>query len=142
LALDQLNPVINVHLGWAYFFARQYDKAVAQLEKTTQLDPNYGLAYWYRGLAYEQQRRYNDALAEMNKGAALLKGNVVVLADIGHVYAVSGRQAEAERVIKELQQESTRRYVSPSTVAHIFRFAWRAGRLAHRREGFAGYRQS
>jgi eukaryotic-like serine/threonine-protein kinase len=58
LELDLLSPIINVHLGWNYLFARQYDKALTQLTKATELDANSGLAYWYRGLAYGQQRRF------------------------------------------------------------------------------------
>jgi Flp pilus assembly protein TadD len=92
---------------------------LAPLARTIELDPNYGLAYWYRGLTYEQQRRFPEALAEMRRGAALLTGNVVVSADIGHVHAASGDTRAAERVIRELQQETTRRYVSPFEIALI-----------------------
>jgi serine/threonine-protein kinase len=120
LALDQLNPIINAHLGWNYFFARAYDKALMQLTRTTELDPNYGLAYWYRGLAYEQQRRYPQALAELRRGAALLKGNVGVIADIGHLHAVAGDRHEAERVMKELQAQAAQRFVSPFNIALIY----------------------
>ncbi len=119
VALDHLNPIVNVHLGWNYFFARQYDNALTQLGRTIELDSNYGLAYWYRGLAYEQQGKYREALAEMRKGEALLKGNVVVAGDIGHVHAVSGDRREAERVIQYLQRESTRRFISPFEIALI-----------------------
>jgi hypothetical protein len=44
------------------------------------------------GLAYEQQGRFSRALSEMRKGAALLSGNVVVSADIGHVHAAAGER--------------------------------------------------
>ena len=97
-----------------------YDQALKQLGHTIELDPNYGLAYWYRGLAYEQQRRFADALAEMRKGAALLTGIVVVSADIGHVHVAAGDRRAAERVIGELQQEAARRYVSPFEIALIY----------------------
>jgi serine/threonine-protein kinase len=120
LALDHLNPIINTHLGWNYFFARHYEKAVAQLGRTLELNPNYGLAYWYRGLAYEQQGKLTGALADMRKGATLLTGNVVVSGDIGHVHARANERREALRVIDELRQLSTRRYVSPFEIALIY----------------------
>ena len=120
LALDQLNPIINVHVGWNRFFARQYDQALLPLARTIELDPNFGLAYWYRGLTYEQQRKYPDALREMRKGAALITGNIVVSADIGHVYAAAGDADAAARVIRELQQESAHRYVSPFEIGLIY----------------------
>jgi eukaryotic-like serine/threonine-protein kinase len=120
LSLDQLNPIINAHLGWNRFFARQYDKAVADLTRTLELDPNFGLAYWYRGLAYAQQGRFANALTELRKGADLLAGNVVVSGDIGHVHAVAGERQDAERVIRELTRISAERYVSPFEIALIY----------------------
>src|ERR1700730_17060948 len=61
LELDVLSPIMNVHLGWHYLYARQYDRALDQLTKTLELDPNYGLAHWYRGLAYQQKGMYTEA---------------------------------------------------------------------------------
>jgi hypothetical protein len=55
----------------------------------------------------------------MRKGADLLTGNVVVSGDIGHVHAVAGSRADAERVIEELQRKSVERYVSPFEIALI-----------------------
>jgi serine/threonine protein kinase/tetratricopeptide (TPR) repeat protein len=120
LERDRLSSIMNTHLGWALFFARRYDEALLQLAKTIDKDPNYGLAYWYRGLALEAQRKYADALTEMRKGAALLKGNVVVQADIGHLHAVRGDKREAQRIIDDLQQASTRRFISPFEIALIY----------------------
>jgi len=45
LELDVLSPIVNVHLGWHYLYARQYDRALDQLTKTLELDSNYGLAH-------------------------------------------------------------------------------------------------
>ena len=41
------------------------------------------------------------SMDEMRKGAALLTGNVVVSADMGHVHAVAGDRRSAEAVITE-----------------------------------------
>jgi serine/threonine protein kinase/tetratricopeptide (TPR) repeat protein len=120
LEVDQLSPIMNVHLGWHYYFARQYDKSLEQLQKTIELDPHHGLAYWYRGWDYEQKGMYADALREMRKGQELLKGNMIVEGDIGHLYAISGKKAEAERVIHELEQLSAHRYINPFEIALIY----------------------
>src|SRR5260370_3937786 len=52
LELDQLGLIMNVHLGWHYFYARQYDLAIEQCRKTLEMDPNYGLTHWYLGMPY------------------------------------------------------------------------------------------
>jgi TolB-like protein/DNA-binding winged helix-turn-helix (wHTH) protein/Tfp pilus assembly protein PilF len=119
LDLDPLNPIINVHLGWHYFYARQYDWALDQFRKTLELDPHYGLAHWYRGLVYEQKGMYGDALSEMRRGKDLLSGNTVVDSDIGHLYAITGNRAAATRILAELEQRRRRAYVSPFEIALI-----------------------
>jgi TolB-like protein/Tfp pilus assembly protein PilF len=120
LELDQLSPIMNLHLGWHYLYSRQYDLALDQLAKTVELDPNYGLAYWYLGLVYEQKGMYVEALKEMSRAKDFLKSNLTVDADIGRVYAVSGRRNEADKAIAQLKNESAHRYVNPYQIALIY----------------------
>ena len=120
LEFDPLSPIMNLHLGWHHFYSRQYDLALDQLARTLELEPNYGLAHWYRGLAYEQKGMYGDALRELGKAKTLLKTTPAVAANLGHLYAVSGNKSKAEQVIAHLQSESTRRYVNPYEIALIY----------------------
>jgi TolB-like protein/Tfp pilus assembly protein PilF/class 3 adenylate cyclase len=120
LELDPVGLVINVHLGWHYFYARQYDQAIEQLQKTIEMDPNRGFTHWYLGMALEQQGQYPRAIAELQKGKELLAGNVGVEADLGHAYAVSGNREAAHRMMNQLKELSTRRYVSSYHIALIY----------------------
>jgi TolB-like protein/Flp pilus assembly protein TadD len=120
LDLDQLSPIINVHLAWHYIYTRQYDRALEQLRKTLELDPNYSLANWYLGWVYEQQRRYPEALQSMRKAQALLQDNTALVADIGHVYAMSGDTNAAMKALAQLNEISKRTYVNPFEIALIY----------------------
>ena len=120
LELDPLNPVMVYHLGWHYFFVRQYDKALAQLQTTRDLQPDFGGAYWYSGWAYEQKGMYSDALREMNKAQELAKSNAIIRGDTGHLYAVSGQTEKAKEIIEELKKLSAKRYVNPFEIALIY----------------------
>jgi len=71
-------------------------------------------------LAYEQKKMYPEALRELGRGQALLKGNHVVESDIGHVHALAGNKIEAERLIAELKQESAHTYINPYEIALIY----------------------
>jgi hypothetical protein len=62
---------------------------------------------------------YPEAIAEFEKGVKL-SGSPLMLALLGHAYAVSGKRAEAHRVLDDLQQLQSQRYVSPYTVAAIY----------------------
>jgi tetratricopeptide (TPR) repeat protein len=120
LELDLLSPIMNLHLGWHYLYSRHYDLALDQLARTLELDPNYGLAYWYLGLVYEQKGMYVEALKELRRAKGFLKSNLTVDADMGRVYAVSGHKCEADKAIAKLKKESARRYVNPYQIALIY----------------------
>ena len=120
LNLDQLSPILHVHLGWHYVYARQYDLALEHLRKALDLDPNYSLANWYLGWVYEQQGKYSEALEALRRAQALLTGNTALVADIGHVYAVSGDRAAAFKILDQLKETSHRTYVNAFEVAIIY----------------------
>src|SRR3989440_1087841 len=119
LGLDQLDLVMNVHLGWHYIYAHQYDLAIEQFRKTLEMDPNFGLTHWYLEQAYAQKGMYAEAETELRKAKYLLQQNVAVEADIGYAYAASGKGAEAKKAIDELKQSSKQRYVSSYYIALI-----------------------
>ncbi len=51
--LEPLSLFINSDVGWALHRARQYDQAIAQLQKTIAIDPNFGYSHYNLGLVYE-----------------------------------------------------------------------------------------
>jgi tetratricopeptide (TPR) repeat protein len=52
LELDPLSLQNNLTLGIEFFLARQYDQAIEQEGKVLELDPNFILAYYFRGVSY------------------------------------------------------------------------------------------
>jgi tetratricopeptide (TPR) repeat protein len=117
--LEPLSFVASSHLGWIYYLAGQNDKAIEQCKKILELDPSSFPARRYLGLAYEAKGMYPEAIAEFQTGVKL-SGSPLMLALLGHAYAVSGKTAEAKQVLSDLQQLQGQRYVSPYTVAAIY----------------------
>ncbi|HET9711842.1 MAG TPA: tetratricopeptide repeat protein, partial [Pyrinomonadaceae bacterium] len=116
--LEPLSFVASSHLGWIYYLAGQNDKAIEQCRKILERDPSSFPARRYLGLAYEARGMYTEAIAEFQTGVKL-SGSPLMLALLGHAYAVSGKTAEAKQVLSDLQQLQGQRYVSPYTVAAI-----------------------
>jgi serine/threonine-protein kinase len=120
LELDPLDLVINAHLAWHYYFAGQYDQAIEQCHKTLELYP---ASFWPRfffALAYEQKGMYGEAFREFQK-AITVSGNVTyAAAGLGHAYAVSGKKAEAQTLLKELKGLSEQKYVQSYDIALIY----------------------
>jgi len=116
--LEPLSFVASSHLGWIYYLSGQNDKAIEQCKKILELDPSSFPARRYLGLTYEAKGMYPEAITEFQTGVKL-SGSPLMLALLGHAYAVSGKTAEAKQVLNDLQQLQGQRYVSPYTVAAI-----------------------
>ena len=120
LELDPLNLMIGTWVGLRYYLARRYDGAIEQGRSTADLDPNFAAAHLILGESYAQQGKHNEALDELQKAAGLSGDSPLYMAQIGVSRAVAGEKKEALRVIRELQDTSGKRYVSPYGVAQIY----------------------
>jgi DNA-binding winged helix-turn-helix (wHTH) protein/TolB-like protein len=117
--LEPLSLIGSSHLAWILYLSGQSDGAIEECTRMLDLDPNFFPARRYLGLAYEQKGMYQKAIAEFQRGVQL-SGSPLMLALLGHAYAASGKTADAQRVLSELRELESRRYVSPYTVAAIY----------------------
>ena len=62
--LDPLSVLTNTVLGRSFYFARRYDLAHRHFVKAIDLDGQFWMAQAFRGLSYQQQRQYEEAIAE------------------------------------------------------------------------------
>ena len=120
LALEQepFDLEINQHLGWHYLFARQYDRAIEQLQKTLRMGSNYFRARLLLGIAYGQKGAFSQAIAEFLK-ARQLEETPILSGFLGHAYAMAG-DPKVHEVLASLLEESKHTYVPPYSVALIY----------------------
>ena len=119
LQLDTLNVPAYNHLGWHYLYARQYDQALSQLRKTAEMDPNFLGMLLYFGWVYEQKRMYPEAIATFQQ-AVSHSTTPLMLASLGHAYAIAGRRDEAKKILLRLDDLSRQRYVSAYDKAIVY----------------------
>jgi len=108
----------NLHLGWHYLHARNYDAAIEQLKKVIELEPKFFLAHLILGIAYEQNGNFSKALDEF-KEASLLEDSPIVLGFLGYTYAALGNRTKALEILDELQERSRHSYVPAYSMALI-----------------------
>ena len=84
------------------------------------MDPNFAVAHWHLGLAYEQKRNFEQAIEEFQKAISLSQGSPLMRAALGHAYAQSQKTYEANKVLNELNELSKQQYVSPLEIAAIY----------------------
>jgi adenylate cyclase len=121
LELSPFDILFNIHLGWHYLYARQYDQALEQIEKTVEMDKNFAQTYPWLGLILEQKGRYAEAIAAFHNAIKLFPGgSSIAEAELAHTYAVSGNREEAQKIIAELQELAKTKYVSSFQIAAIY----------------------
>ena len=119
LELDPLDLVINIHMAWHYHFARQYEQAIEQCWKTSELHPNSFWPAYFFGLAYEQQGHVDRAVEEF-RTSVTMSGNVTfATAALGHLYGIAGKADEACVVYEELKARAERAYVPAYDIALV-----------------------
>ncbi len=119
--LDPLSLIIGTNLGWLSYFARQYDRAIEQYEKTIELDANFGVAYYKLGQAYERKGLAEEAITQYRKALYLSINSPGIMSALGHACAQAGKPEEARHVLDELKEMSKERYVSPYFIAEVYR---------------------
>ena len=118
LELDPLSLIVNAEVGRTYIYARRFDEAIDQLRKTIELDSNFYTADWDLGEALEAKGLIDAAIAEYEK-VRELTGNPQIAGFLGHAYALRGRRDEALKMLAQLKDESSRRYVSAHSFALV-----------------------
>jgi TolB-like protein/Tfp pilus assembly protein PilF len=119
LELSPFDVLMNLHLAWHYYYARQYDQAFDQIQKTIEMDKSF-VGPW-PGLILEQQRKYAEAIASFEEQRRLSPSrNSTLIAALGHAYAVSGNREAAQKIIAELQELAKTKYISSFQIASIY----------------------
>jgi serine/threonine-protein kinase len=113
LDLDPLTPMMQINLGGRYYYARQYDKCIANVLKTLEMDPGFDMAHYYLAYFYNQKKEHEKALEEINKVISVFgRNNTQFLAALAIILAYMNDTEGAEQVIGEMVELSKDKYTS------------------------------
>jgi TolB-like protein/Tfp pilus assembly protein PilF len=119
IELDPLSPLALIDSTFALTFQGKYEAAKEQARKALALDPNNWLAQTNIGWIDIRASKFNEAITELQKAQAM-DSPPHLLGDLGYAYAKSGDRTRAQAIITELNQTSSRQYVSPYYSAIIY----------------------
>jgi serine/threonine protein kinase/tetratricopeptide (TPR) repeat protein len=123
LRAEELEPLMlaaTYIAAWIFYLAREYEQTINRCRKALEIEPNYGFAHYWLGLAYEQKGRYKEAVAEFKKAIHLLQSTPFAMAALGHAQGTAGHSQEAQKVLRDLMESSTRIYAEPLGIAEIY----------------------
>lgn len=119
-ALDPISSIIARDLARIQYYKQDYDAALEQCDHTIELNPHFSPAYWILGLVQEQRGEFDESAAAFQRAIQLSPGSPLMKAALGRTFALSGKQTEALRILRDLHELSEQRYVSPFELAAIY----------------------
>ncbi len=117
--LDPLSPMIHAYAGGLFIYARRYDDAMKELDRSLELDQNFVPAHANRSDACLAKGMFDEALAELHWVMHRAPQSIRWRVELALVYAISGRTKEAEQILKECEESSTRDSLEPHRLAII-----------------------
>ncbi len=103
-----------------YFLLRDYPSLIEASRKGITSDPSEWVEHNFLGVGYEGSGRRAEAISEYLKAVEMSGGDQDATAALAHAYARAGRRSEAEKILRDLQQNSKDSYVSPYMIATIY----------------------
>ena len=98
----------------------RYEEALQAAAPMIELDPHYTRGHATLGWAYVMLGKLDNGLAALEQAVRLAPGDTMFLAQLGQAFAMAGKVAESREVLRQLQELSRQRYVSPAHMAYIY----------------------
>ncbi len=102
LSLDPLSIAIRSMTCWLPFWAREYDRAIAQARATIDLDDNAVQAFYVLGAAARAKGDFDAAITALEQSAVRFS-DPFSLAYLGMTYGLAGKRDQARAVLDRLE---------------------------------------
>jgi serine/threonine-protein kinase len=117
---QELDPLMHrVDLATAYLRAGRYDEALESAQRAIELDPQTARAHATAGWALVKKGEYHKGILLLQTAVSLSAGDTTWLAQLGQVYGMAGQTESAREILRQLEEEAARRYVSPYHLAYV-----------------------
>jgi tetratricopeptide (TPR) repeat protein len=103
--LDPVSIFINANHGLNLYRARRWTHAVAQFQRTIDLDPNLPMGYALQALAYVESRDLSRAFDGFERADRLSSGNHAYRVMLGYGQAAVGEVEQARRILEEIEDK-------------------------------------
>lgn len=118
-ALDPVSSIIARDVAVVQLYRGDLEAALDQCDHTIELNPHFTPAYLTLGLVQEQLEDYDEAVAALQRAVNLSPETPRMHAGLARALARSGKRQEAQRILRKLEEQARKRYVSPFEFASV-----------------------
>ena len=119
LRLDPLSAISATNIGDQLLFAGRFKEADEQYRSVLDSSPDFAYAYSRLGLVLLKESRYEEAVSVIKKSVEMSSRGSIA-ADLIYAYRIAGLEADAERLLGELEATSRKEYVSNTDFAMAY----------------------
>jgi TolB-like protein/DNA-binding winged helix-turn-helix (wHTH) protein len=119
--IDQLDYSFSAAttVSQTYYELRDYPKLIEASKRGLLLDPKDWSQHYTLGIGYEGTGRLQEASSEYQQAVAMSGDSESVVA-LAHALAATGKKAQAEKTLRDLERKATKSSASPYTMATIY----------------------
>jgi TolB-like protein/Tfp pilus assembly protein PilF len=118
-SIDPVSSIVARDLAVVHFYRRDFDTALEQCDHTIELNPHFAPAYWILGVIQEHRREFDESIAAFQRAIQLAPRASRMHGALGRTLALAGRKQMATDVLRTLEANAKRGYVSPMEFAWI-----------------------
>jgi TolB-like protein/Tfp pilus assembly protein PilF len=120
-AVDLDPKSIQTHTFGTLFllFTRRFDDAIELARQGLEFEPDSAFTLAFQGYGLAEQRRFKEAVDNLRRAVQLDKSPTIRSIQ-AHVLVVAGQQAEARRILAQIEKESKNRYFCPYEIGSVY----------------------
>jgi len=100
--------------------AGRYEEALASAKRGVDVEPEYARARSTLAWAFIKTGNFDEGIANLRLAVSGNLQHTMYIAQLGEAYAVAGRTEEARVILRQLEEMSRERYVSPYHIAYVY----------------------
>ena len=120
LSGEPLDVNMGISVAWAELIRGQNEKALEQVRKFHDLEPNHPLSRWVLSQVLIEMGRDDEAITLTEKWLQEDPNNQLAIRDAGVAYAKAGRRAKAEEMIGRYRELAKTQWVPTGRIAAIY----------------------
>jgi len=116
LKIDPASSRAYMNMSFIFYFARQYDQALAQIERARALRPDPAETLFPLSIIYVEKGQFDKAIQEFLKQGNSPHG----LGHLGNAYARAARKTEARAILPKLREHVDKTGIGRYEIALIY----------------------
>jgi tetratricopeptide (TPR) repeat protein len=111
---------MGISVAWGELIRGQNEKALQQVRKFYDLEPNHPLTQWVLAQVLNEMGRHDEAISICEKWLQNDPNNLLAIRDAGVAYAKAGRRDKAEEMISRYRELAKTQWIPVGRIAAIY----------------------